>query len=103
MQAALKKGLDRRLSGQLLSAVGSINATFAEGFSRSTLADRLRFLDYSLGSARESISWYRISADAIPADTLSDRYALIARIRSLLLGTIRSIRAKSKRPTKFEP
>ena len=46
------------LRGQLLTAVISISANIAEGYSRPTLADRARFFSYALGSARESFSWY---------------------------------------------
>jgi four helix bundle protein len=52
---------DRRtlaLSDQLYRALGSISANIAEGYSRSTGKDQARFLEYSLGSARESRDWY---------------------------------------------
>jgi four helix bundle protein len=52
---------DRRtldLSGQLYEAIGSIGANFAEGYSRSSARDQARFYEYSLGSARESRTWY---------------------------------------------
>src|SRR5512135_3058639 len=46
------------LSDQLYRAVGSIGANMAEGYSRSSGKDRVRFYEYSLGSARESRDWY---------------------------------------------
>jgi four helix bundle protein len=52
---------DRRtleLSDQLYSAVGSISSNIAEGYSRSSHKDQVRFYEYSLGSARESRNWY---------------------------------------------
>src|SRR5262249_18434084 len=48
----------RTLSSQLYDAVGSIGANFAEGYSRGSGRDRARFYEYSLGSARESRTWY---------------------------------------------
>jgi four helix bundle protein len=52
---------DRRtldLSDQLYSAVGSISSNLAEGYSRSSHKDQVRFYEYSLGSGRESRNWY---------------------------------------------
>jgi four helix bundle protein len=52
---------DRRtlnLSDQLYSAVGSVSSNIAEGYSRSSHKDQVRFYEYSLGSARESRNWY---------------------------------------------
>src|ERR1035437_10479927 len=43
---------------QLTRAVGSISANIAEGYSRASVADRLRFYEYALGSTREAIAWY---------------------------------------------
>jgi four helix bundle protein len=102
MRLAVKRHFDTELSGQLLHAAGSINANLAEGFSRSTRADRLRFLDYALGSDRECVSWYCTAADVMPVDTMNDRFILLARIRSLLLGLIRSLRRRDPR-RRFEP
>ncbi len=52
---------DRRtleLTDQLYDAVGSVGAHIAEGYSRSSGKDRVRFYEYSLGSAREGRHWY---------------------------------------------
>jgi four helix bundle protein len=93
-----KHSLDRDHAGQLLHAAGSVSANIGEGFSRSTRADRLRFLDYALGSDRESVSWYCAAADILAREALDDRLHLLARIRALLLGLIRSNRARTRRP-----
>jgi hypothetical protein len=56
-----KLAKDRRtlaLTGQLYDAVGSVGAHIAEGYSRSSGKDRVRFYEYSLGSAREGRHWY---------------------------------------------
>jgi four helix bundle protein len=102
MRLAMKHQFDAELSGQLLRAAASVSANLAEGFSRSTRADRLRFMDYALGSDRECMSRYTTAADVVPAETMSDRLILLARIRSLLLGLIRSLRRRSPRHD-FEP
>jgi four helix bundle protein len=103
MRRASTREFDAKLSGQLLHAAGSVSANLAEGFSRSTRADRLRFLDYALGSDRECISWYCTAGDVIPTDTMNDRLILLARIRSLLLGLIRSLRRRNPPRHPFEP
>ena len=88
---------------QLTQAAGSISANLSEGYSRSTTADRLRFLTYALGSVRECVPWYQSVRDVIPDDTIDERLRLIARIRALLLGMIRSIRQNRPPKTDFEP
>ena len=103
MRIAAKLHYDRRLAGQLLGSVGSISANIAEGYSRSSRADRLRFYDYALGSNRECFSWYGVAGDVVPADALNDRLVLLARIRSLLLGLIRSLRKRNTARRQFEP
>jgi four helix bundle protein len=46
------------MADQLSRALGSISANIAEGYGRSSGADRARFYEYALGSARESRDWY---------------------------------------------
>ena len=82
---------------QLTRAAGSICANLAEGYSRSTTTDRLRFFAYALGSTRESVVWYQGASDTLAHDLIEDRLQLLTRIRSLLLGLIRSLRAKRPR------
>jgi four helix bundle protein len=50
--------LGRPLTNQLWRSAVSIAANIAEGYSRGTGADRARFYEYALGSARECIVWY---------------------------------------------
>src|SRR5437773_12108915 len=52
---------DRRTMGtadQLYRSLGSISSNIAEGYSRSSGKDRVRFYEYALGSAREARDWY---------------------------------------------
>jgi four helix bundle protein len=91
-----------RIADQLLRAAGSVSANLGEGYSRSTRADRLRFLGYALGSARECITWYHAASDTLPADLIDARLSLLMRIRSLLLGLIRAVRPAAQPPGRFE-
>lgn len=76
---------------QLTRAVGSISANIAEGYSRASVADRLRFYEYALGSTREAIAWYDTLQIEL-GDTLTVRQAILVQIRRLLLTTLRNSR-----------
>ena len=91
------------VAGQLTKATGSICANLAEGYSRSTRADRLRFLDYALGSTRECVTWYQAATDILADEQLASRLHLLTRIRSLLLGLIRSLRVGPSPLARFRP
>ena len=81
--------LTREVGGQLLRATASIAANIAEGYSRASFSDRRNFLEYALGSARESYVWYE-TADLPEHD---ERIARLTSIRRLLLTMIRTSRA----------
>lgn len=81
----------RDVASQLMRAVPSIAANVAEGYSRGTTADRRRFLEYALGSARESIVWYEASG----LEETESRKARLIAIRRLLLTMIRNSRRDS--------
>ena len=100
---AVKRGLSPEIASQLLRSVTSVSANLAEGYSRSTRGDRLRFYGYALGSLRECMSWYRAASDFLAADSTAHRLNVVSRIRRLLLGLIRSTRARSSSRHDFEP
>jgi four helix bundle protein len=87
---------DPELMSQLIRSVGSISANLADGYSRWSRIDRLRFLGYALSSARECIPWYEALRDTLPDDVIDERVVLAARCRSLLLGLIRSLRKEGE-------
>jgi four helix bundle protein len=76
------------LSDQLYRAIGSIGANIAEGYSRSSGKDRARFLEYSLGSAREARDWYHKGRHVLGEAVATHRVNLITQITRLLLTYI---------------
>lgn len=76
------------LSDQLYRAVGSMGANIAEGYSRSSGKDRARFLEYSLGSAREARDWYYKGRHVLGEAVTAHRINLITQITRLLLTYI---------------
>jgi four helix bundle protein len=103
IRPGLKRGLYHEIAAQLLESVASISANISEGYSRPTRADRLRIFGYALGSLREAVSWYRAATDFLSPGVADHRLDLIAQIRRLLLGLIRSTRARSPQRREFEP
>jgi four helix bundle protein len=82
---------DRRtleLTGQLYDAVGSVGAHVAEGYSRSSGKDRVRFYEYSLGSAREGRHWYLQAQPILGEPVVRHRISLLTQIIRLLLTMI---------------
>ena len=87
-------------ANQLWRAVAAVPADIAEGFSRSSPADRIRFLEYALGSVREALSWYAAGQLILPAADLSLPTATLRSTRNLLLKMISSQRSRlPKKPT----
>lgn len=79
-----KTSLTRDLADQLYRAVCSISANIAEGYSRSTGKDRARFLEYSLGSAREARDWYFKSRHTLKEEVINHRINLLTQIIKIL-------------------
>lgn len=71
---------------QLRRAVSSIAANIAEGYSRRTPNDRVRFYAYALGSLREATVWYLSVREQLPVATLEARLDCVSQIRRLVLG-----------------
>src|SRR5512135_794220 len=73
--------LSAQTADQLRRAVASISANLAEGYSRRTPNDRVRFYSYALGSVRESIVWYLSARANISTERLQTRLDQIAQLR----------------------
>ena len=81
------------IAPQLVRSVGSISANVAEGYTRRSARERIRFYEYALGSAEEAGAWYCTARYALPAGTLVERTDRLTVIRRLLLVMIRNERA----------
>ncbi|MGH2583356.1 MAG: four helix bundle protein [Dehalococcoidia bacterium] len=89
---------DRRtsaLADQLYRALGSVSANIAEGYGRGTGRDRARFLEYALGSARESRDWYYKARFVLGDDITARRLEQLTRVTRLLLVMIPNQRGQS--------
>jgi four helix bundle protein len=89
---------DRRtiaLANQLYDAIGSIGANISEGYSRSSGKDRARFYEYSLGSARESRTWYFDGRHILRDSVANHRLRLMTELIRLLLTMVPDQRTKS--------
>ena len=80
------------LSDQLYRAAGSIGANLAEGYSRGSNKDRVRFYEYSLGSARECRDWYYKGRHVVRDEVVNHRAEILAEISRLLLTMIQQQR-----------
>lgn len=85
------------IADQLKHALGSISTNLTEGFSRSKGLDRARFLEYSLGSARESREWYYKSRRVLKPNVINHRTELLTRIIAMLTAMIPNQRSNSIR------
>ena len=86
--ALSKNNLMWSVADQLHRSLGSISANLTEGYSRSKGLDRARFIEISLGSARESRDWYYKSRHVLPAEVVKHRMELVTRIVSMLAPLI---------------
>lgn len=77
---------------QLVKSAGSVPATVAEGYSRQSRRERIKYYEYALGSAREATTWYSNAGDSLPADVVDHRLTLLARACQLLLKMIQNER-----------
>ena len=89
-----------RVSAQLYAAVGSIVANLGEGYAHSSGKDRARIFEYALGSARESIAWYRSSEPVLGAVVVRSRIEKLDEIRRMLMAIIPRERNRLIRPSK---
>ena len=83
-----KQPLMLKIADQLHRSLDSISVNLTEGYSRSKGPDRARFIEASLGSARESREWYYKSRHVLKPEVLKHRMGLTTRIVSMLAPMI---------------
>jgi four helix bundle protein len=89
---------DRRtldLANQLYRAMGSVSANIAEGYSRSSHKDQVRFFEYALGSAREARNWYWAGRNVLTEAVAIHRIRLLTQIIRHLLNIIPAQRGEA--------
>jgi four helix bundle protein len=84
----------RNLAAQLVSAVASISANIAEGYSRTSPAERARFFEYAESSAREARDWLFKVRHALDREVVAVRIGLATRIMRILIVAIKAERAQ---------
>ena len=89
--------ITRPTAAQYYTALGSIGANFAEGYSRSSGRDRARIFEYALGSARESRAWCLAGAPILGQRIVEARIGVLDRICQLSLVAIPAERRRSVR------
>jgi four helix bundle protein len=83
-----KNKLMHSVADQLHRSLGSISANLTEGYSRSKGLDRARFIEISLGSARESRDWYYKSRHVLRSEVITHRIGLTTHIIAMLTPMI---------------
>ena len=101
-EIVLAHPITKDAASQLFTAVVSIAANLAEGYSRSSGKDRARIFEYALGSARESTAWYEAVERILPEGTMEDREEKLEEIQRLLLATIPRERNRLIRPARAQ-
>ncbi|MBI5297776.1 MAG: four helix bundle protein [Chloroflexi bacterium] len=86
--ALMKKPLMLHVADQLHRSMDSISVNLTEGYSRSKGPDRARFIESSLGSARESRDWYYKSRHILSPEVLKHRMGLTTRLIAMLTPMI---------------
>jgi four helix bundle protein len=100
--ALSKNNLMWSVADQLHRSLGSISANLTEGYSRSKGPDRARFIEISLGSARESRDWYYKSRHVLPAEVITHRMGLTTHIIGMLTPMIPHQRRNAIREAQAE-
>jgi four helix bundle protein len=78
----------RNVAEQLLRAVEGISSNLAEGYSRSTGAERARYYGYSLATTRESRDWYFKARESLGPDLVERRLAILEPIVRILTAVV---------------
>jgi four helix bundle protein len=89
-----------KIAGQLYAAIGSIASNLGEGYAHSSGRDRARIFEYALGSARESMAWYRTAFPVLGKVVVQQRLEKLEEIRRMLIAIIPRERGRLIRPSK---
>jgi four helix bundle protein len=95
--ALMKQPLMLRVADQLHRSMDSISVNLTEGYSRSKGPDRARFIESSLGSARESRDWYYKSRHVLSPEVLKHRMGLTTHLIAMLAPMIQHQRRNALR------
>ncbi len=83
-----KDARGRAIVDQLIRSAGSICANIEEGYGRGFGRDYAHFLNYALGSARETQGWYMRARHLLAPAVLEQRLGLIDEVIALLVRAI---------------
>jgi len=86
----LNHPLGQAVAKQLIRSAGSISANIEEGYGRGYGKERLRFLKFSLGSARESKGWYYRAQNLLGAEVLTHRLSLVSEVIALTVTELQN-------------
>jgi four helix bundle protein len=100
--ALSKNKLMYSVADQLHRSLDSISANLTEGYSRSKGLDRARFMEISLGSARESRDWYYKSKQALSTEVVKHRMGLMTHIIAMLVPMVSHQRKNAIREDQAE-
>ena len=93
----------RNNADQLIRAVEAISANLAEGYSRSTGAERARFYDYGVATTRESRDWYFKARSVLGSEIVEQRHGVLERIVRILTAVVPRERGDRRRRRTREP
>ena len=96
--ALRRKRLPNWLADQVGRSAGSVHANIAEGYTRSSLRDYLRFLDISRASLAELEShlYFMVHNDLLDAGTYAELDKSCSDVGNILVALMRSLTAKLK-------
>lgn len=83
--ALSKNKLMYSVADQLHRSLGLISANLTERYPRSKGLDRARFIEISLGYARESRDWYYKSKQVLSPEVIKHRMGLTTHIIAMLI------------------
>lgn len=83
-ETLFKNPITRSASDQIRRSLDSISANIAEGYSRSTGKDRVRYFEYSLDEAREARDRYYKARRVLKPEVVLHRMRILTQIVKVL-------------------